>query len=297
VRKEQSMLRFLLDLIARQKKKLVSGTPRTSILEQPERLPSDEIIASRFPLPQGSESSIAMWVTCQNLLKIAERWDHYREEEPLLMRQTGNQHVLSLLFTYMQIHSFLCQRGFQNKIDLMLMFQCFYFHDWGEPLANGDVPDYDKTTKGNVEEYKAFSDFIDKMICDPAEATQIKRAFLLQYCIDQKTLERNPDRKLFPNDAQVMMEELYVNHRLEALLFCFTEQLDYFYYVIFGYKVVGYKRALKSVCMFNASVLNRVLKEIPVLAEKFWTEEFQQQVTQFLLEYPDLDPHPPKKED
>ena len=261
-----------------------NGTPNLDHLFTFDTTPDE--MEARFPI-NGHGPSYLLWLQLQTLLPIIQRWKNYRENDPEIMYQDGLMHTLSQLWTYLEIHDSLTQKGEAENIDLSLMIKALLLHDVGEPLRKFEKLYYDKSWEDDVAEYNLFVEFIDNLGFELDTKKQLVKAFLLQFCLCSKTLEQNPDLHHFPEEAQTVIQNLIRFHYKEAIVFMFTENIDYWRYTVSMYRITGHMNAFKSVCVSNVEPLDMLVKKLPALS-KTWTPEMSALAKQFRTDHPDV---------
>lgn len=210
-----------------------------------------------------------VWGAGQKNLPEVVRWKKYRNVDPGVERQDSLMHSYSITLLGSMFVEML--RPYVD-LDEALLVNALLIHDHGEGELQKDTHYIDKTSQGDVEEYHAFFERFKNL--PPELLAKYQEAFLLQFALKED--ER------FPLDARVVMRELAVTRRNEALAFDAVERWDYVLYAIEQFEARGNKEILTQVLRHQVPHLRRLADELPGFRETVWVQAIDRDAEAFL---------------
>ena len=202
-----------------------------------------------------------VWSRLQHGQEKIIRFGIYHKRFPhVLRKQNGHEHRCSVGFLFME--SMIKIRPF-IKLDELLLTRCIELHDVPEGITGIDLPSPNKKDCNDLQEYMVFKELYKPLGRDVW--TEARRCFLLQFAV------ANP--KCFPEEARLVMQELYEKHFHEALFFDGVQRLDYLYYAYEGFAVHGNETILNEVSSNQFDRLERISKLLPGFRRVIWTNE------------------------
>lgn len=207
------------------------------------------------------QALLPVWQNAQDPMHTTLRWGNFPQYGQSLLKHANSFPLVGRWTT-----AVVRQSG--QSLDYELLYDCFQLHDHGEPLTGGDEHAYNKTADKEQREWEAFRRLTAGL--PPELQVPWRRAFALQYVRKPGVLLPEPDRSL----VQLLSE----THRVEAIVFDFSERLDYLFS---GYE--GHQRKIQSPAehMINhvferqAPKLDGLAGELPALAQ-IWSPELRQ---------------------
>lgn len=150
------------------------------------------------------------------------------------------------------------------RLDAFLFLTAIKLHDQGEGILNRDVQLPVKRLQHDIDEYIAFVEHYGGLHAFDV----FHQAYLLQHC-----LAPDEDIEQFSGAAPEIMRFLRVRKRVEALTFRALENLDYFWYAVEQYVLLGNANVMANVVLHNASKLDALVKELPAVGV-YWSPEY-----------------------
>ena len=197
---------------------------------------------------------------------------------PLVREQNCLQHTdalswLMIIFVNMTKHD-------APNLDYQLLLSIPPIHDEGEDILNRDIAFTVKNNGHDLAEYNAFR---TRYICLEKSMNgtfeNLHRAFLLQFCLN---IPEN-----FSSSTKQLMTQLAKNHNQEARIFNALEHIDYILFALEQYICRGHIKILYEVVKKSMPILDDHAKHLPTLKKYLWTEEVQQNFTDFLKKHRD----------
>lgn len=208
------------------------------------------------------------WILCRELMSGVTRWGGFVKKYGV-WQQTTLQHTDGVHFLVVTSSRVLRRTG-ESRVDYEKMPLAFKVHDAGEGLLKlkNDVMLNHKTAFDSVLEYGAFRKAFGRLV---GFEELYHPAYLLQHCLD-----REEEKKHFPQDAQVMIQKLLEENPLNALFFKWHEWFDYVLYAAWQFIDRGNRDVMANV-MRNCDhkLTSAVENRIPGLGATLWTSEFR----------------------
>lgn len=221
-----------------------------------------------IPVEEKTQELIKVWLSAQVTLPQVIRWSKYVNRGNVRTQNTlQHTHSIVTLGTIMipDLHP---------DLDELLLLKALHFHDEGEGLVGIDTHYIDKTTMGDVNEYRAFVNHYKEL--PQSVFSKLEEAFLLQFA--SKDLEE------FPVGARSVMLKLRKNKSLEILAFEAIERFDYHLYATEQF--VHYDNLIIFLQTVRNQIhhLDRLLGQLPGFAN-FWTPGLQIATREILANY------------
>lgn len=175
-------------------------------------------------------------------------------------------------------HYFLGHLKTHFRLDCELVMDAIKVHEDGEAILKRDVLLHDKVLSGHVDEYVAFKKML---VGSPEYVKRMKRAFLLQFALDEG-FEIPGD-----SDANFSLQMLRHNNQNEATLFNLLERFDYYLYAVRAYDEVGDLVILVHVLRNNWLFIDSYSRIIPGITN-LWTGELHRTALEFMQRYKDI---------
>lgn len=237
----------------------------------------------KFPFPGTVlETFFPIWLSAQKDLSKVIRWKPRLNDgiaKKGMRRQNVLQHTQSFSCfagtVLIEINEyFIKEKG--EQLDLLLLERAFKWHDHAEGLKHRDIIGPLKKDQDDVDEYLAFMEHVDKLA--PVVKKEYQYAFLLQFALD--------GNKLFPEEAQEIVDELKETRYFEAMLFKALEKFEYIFYPIEMRK--KHKYLLTWLLRGILPRMQNCAKEIPGFREVVFTVLLEEQITDYLKAHEDV---------
>lgn len=163
-------------------------------------------------------------------------------------------------------------------LDTGLILRCARYHDNPEGLLRRDIPNPQKRSHDDAEEYEAFMESISCLSENVAE--KLEYAFLLQFALGETFY--------FPEKAKKIMQEIKNKRYDEAFVFKSLEKFEYLFFPIS--KIGENPELLSQVIQEHIFDYRNYAEKIPGFREKIFTKELES----WMLDY--IYPHQYKLE-
>jgi 5'-deoxynucleotidase YfbR-like HD superfamily hydrolase len=156
-------------------------------------------------------------------------------------------------------------------LDSELIKDAALLHDIGEYGQERDVPYVSRKKSQNLIEYEKFREVLG---CLPPEILEkMRRPFLLQFALT--------DHSVFPEEERLILRDLSINRRKEALIFEGLEALEYLLFVIEQHETRSHEQICKQILETSSPTLDRVCAEIEGF-DLIWSPEIRKWREDFL---------------
>jgi len=206
--------------------------------------------------------STGLGLKVQTELPKVTRWKLHQGVGKGVRLQNNLQHSFSI-----NLNGFVgweLLKPYNPELDGELLMTAFPFHDLGEMAINEDTPFIHKSGKQDVKEYEGFLEEIKDL---PEKVHfRFKQAFLLQFVYSK-------NRKLFPDEAQTILQNLWLIRGNEALIFEALERADYILYALEQYRLRGNVIILVQILRNHMDEMEHYCHNILGFREEIWTDE------------------------
>jgi hypothetical protein len=237
----------------------------------------------KYAIPGFFSGILAISIKAQKPMYRVRRWKPHVKHNPKLRKQSTLEHAFSFDVFVAISCSILNQDGGAG-IDFRLLQSAATLHDFGEGLCGRDIDYRKKSPEHDVQEYEAFCKSIDSL--PKKVAKDLKRSFLLQFATSEEKIFSG-----FPDEARLIMKDLFHKRFREVVLFKGLEAFDYIFYGLESLKDHQCPKNLVWTLRDQVERLDSFVKLVPEF-ELVWTKEHSKWCKEFIEAHPHIPDSP-----